>query len=67
MKNQQSKDMDEVRSLLLKFQTIISSQSLVSVIPTTIRLVKDNGQSRTMQPKLTRVDFPKFNGEDQVN
>lgn len=67
MKNQQSKDMDEVRSLLLKFQTIISSQPLVSVIPTTIRLVKDNGQSRTMQPKLTTVEFPKFNGEDQVN
>lgn len=59
LRDQQSKDTNEVRCLLLKLKT----KSQTSATPT-IRAVKDNGHSRVLQPKLTRVEFPKLNDKE---
>lgn len=62
MREQQEKSMDEVRSLLLTLQTTIGNQS-TSSSTSIIKLNKEIGLSKPIQPKLTRLEFSKFSGE----
>lgn len=62
MREHQEKSMEEVRSLLLTLQTTIGNQP-TSSSTSIVKLNKEIGFSKSIQPKLTRLEFPKFNGE----
>ena len=60
----QTKDMEEVRSLLLNIQPVANvNVNSPSDSLNVARNNKENGFNKRNQPKLTRLEFPKFNGE----
>ena len=63
VKEQQLKDMKEVRTMLHKLEVIISLQ-VSSNSPALMKSGKERGCSKMIRPKLTRLEFPKFNGDD---
>lgn len=63
MKERQSKDMEEVRSLLLNLQQ--PGEAAVTVFPSRpIRSEREIAYMKSMQPKLSRLEFLKFCGDN---
>lgn len=62
IKEWQSKDMDEARSLFLKLETMIGSQISWSVSPNVG--LEINNCHKIIEQKLTRLKFSKFCGEN---
>lgn len=61
-REQQSKDMEEVRTMLVKLACLISSQSSSSCI-SCLESGKECGFTSAIQPKFAMLEFPKFHGE----
>ena len=54
--------MDEVISMLSKLQIVISMQSPSNAL-VAIKSMKEIAQNKSIQPKFTGLEFPKFNGD----
>ncbi|KAH7655598.1 hypothetical protein IHE45_18G022800 [Dioscorea alata] len=62
LKEQQDKVMKEMRSLLLNLQPIQTGNT-DSIIVVAVRSELELAYSKTIQPKLTRLELPRFNGD----
>ena len=62
LKEQQRKDMEEVRSLILGLQSVSSANPVSNSLAST-HSGREFASTKFNAPKLTRLDFPKFDGE----
>ena len=62
VRDRQSRDMDEVRSMLNKLRSVIGSQSS-STNASIVKSGREYECNRGVQSKFTSLEFPKFNRE----